>query len=399
MIRAELRGIPGLMTGEELAVLERMARSAPRIVELGCYQGRSLAAMGLANPGARLWGVDAWGDMTHRGYQGATMEACRANLEAVGVRAELLQGRTEDVAPSFGETVDLLHVDAGHSYEECARDLADWTPKVAPGGAVCVHDYGEPHNPVLRRPGVRRAVDEWLGEHPEWVIVEAADTMIACRRLIARRGALYVAYGDRAREQARESMDSLHGVAPELPVAVVSDEPLEGADHQVLHVEMDRGARAQKTRMYSLSPFERTLFLDADTRVLLDPQPGFGLLEATDVVLSQDPVRIFARQTWPHLNRQEMRATKEATSGGEHLYYNSGVIFFRRSERARALFQGWHQEWTRWGAHDQMALLRALHANPVRMAVVREQWNSHKRDVARFVFHAHRAARREGAPQ
>ncbi|NLD71173.1 MAG: hypothetical protein GX649_00490 [Chloroflexi bacterium] len=397
MIPKELKGIPGLMTGPELAVLTRMARSAGSAVELGCFHGRSLAAMGLEHPGMRLWGVDAWGDMSHRGYQGATLEACRANLERLGVRAELLQGKTEEVAPEFGETVELVHVDAGHSYEECTRDLADWTPKVGPGGALCVHDYGEPHNPALSRPEVREAVDDW--RNSDWAEVERDGVMIAFRRLIADRGALYVAYGERAREQCLESIDSLHAVAPALPVAVVSDAPLEGADHMIIHPEADRGARAQKTRMYSLSPFRETLFLDADTRVLVDPEPGFGLLRYADVVLSQDPVRVFSQQTWPHLDRREVAATRQETNGGELLYWNSGVILFRRSERARALFQAWHAEWTRWGKHDQMALMRAVYRNPVRMVAVREPWNTHKRKEAKFVFHDHRAARREGAPQ
>lgn len=397
MIPQELKGIPGLMTPGELGVLMRMARSAGSAVELGCYDGRSLAAMGLAHPGMRLWGVDWWGDMSHRGYQGASLEACRANLERLGMRAELLQGLTVDVAPDFHETVDLVHVDAGHSYEECARDLADWTPKVAPGGALCVHDYGTARKEVLDRPEVKEAVDDWRSDG--WAEVERDGVMIAFRHLIAERGALYVAYGERAREQCLASIATLREVAPGLPVAVVSDTPLEGADHQITHVECDRGARTQKTRMYALSPFRETLFLDADTRVLVDPAPGFGLLEYADVVLSQDPVRMFNEQTWPHLDRREVAATRQETGGGELLYWNSGVILFKRSERARALFQAWHAEWTRWAQHDQMALLRALYQNPVRMVAVREPWNTHKRKEAKFVFHDHRAARREGAPQ
>jgi hypothetical protein len=396
MIQA-VKSIPGLMTGEELALLCRMARSAGSAVELGCYKGRSLAAMGLTNPGATLWGVDWWGDMTHRGYQGATIEECRANLARVGVRAELLQGRTDEVAPTFAHRVDLLHIDAGHSYEECTADLAHWVPKVAPGGALCVHDYGAARKAKLERPEVQQAVDDW--RNPDWAEVERAGVMIAFRHMLADKGALYVAYGERAREQARESIRSLNAVAPELLVAVVSDSPLEGADVNILHVEVDRGARAQKTRMYSLSPFRRTLFLDADTVVLGSPEPGFGLLDYGDVVFSQDPVRVFSQQTWPHLDPQEIEATREETGGGEQLYWNSGVVFFRRSERARRLFQAWHAEWARWGRHDQMAMLRALYQNPVRIVAVRECWNTHRRKEAKFVWHNHRAARREGAPQ
>jgi hypothetical protein len=334
--------------------------------------------------------------MSHRGYQGATLEECRANLDKVGVRAELLQGRTDEVAPTFEHQVDLLHIDAGHSYEECAADLANWVPKINPGGALCVHDYGTARKAELERPEVQEAVDDWRND--DWAEVERAGVMIAFRHLVADRGALYVAYGDLARAKARESIASLRALAPDLPVAVVSDTPLEGADIAIVHPEMDRGARAQKTRMYALSPFRRTLFLDADTVVLASPEAGFGLLEYGDVVLSQDPVRVFSQQTWPHLDPKEVAATREETGGGEFLYWNSGVIFFRRSDRARAMFQAWHAEWTRWAQHDQMALFRALHRHPLRIVAVRERWNTHRRKQAAFVFHDHRGARREGAP-
>jgi len=397
MVLTELKGIPGLMTGEELELLCRMARSAESAVELGCYKGRSLAAMGLTNPGMTLYGVDWWGDMRRRGYEGATLEECRANLDKVGVRAELLQGRTDEVAPVFDHQADLLHIDAGHSYEECTADLANWVPKVNTGGALCVHDYGPARKAALERPDVQRAVDDWRND--DWAEVERAGVMIAFRHLAADRGVLYVAYGEAARARARESIKSLRTQAPGLPVAVVSDAPLKGADIQIHHVEVDRGARAQKTRMYSLSPFRRTLFLDADTVVLASPEAGFGLLDYGDVVLSQDPVRIFAQQTWPHLDPQEVAATRQETSGGEHLYWNSGVIFFRRSERARVMFQTWHAEWTRWGKHDQMPLFRSIYRHPVRIVAVREAWNTHRRPHAKFVFHDHHAARREGAPQ
>jgi predicted O-methyltransferase YrrM len=390
------KAIPGLMTTDELALLCRMARSAGSIVELGTFKGRSLAAMMLTSSKARAWAVDSFGDMSHRGYQGSTEAETRANFQRLGLSPTIVNATTTEAADGFGETVDLLHVDAGHSYEECRDDLANWAPKVKPGGAICVHDYGKARKATLDRPEVQTAVDEWRSD--SWAEVEQAGTMIAFRHIIADRGALYCAYGDKAREQAKTSIASLRAQMPTLPVAVVSDTPFPGADHSIVHVEVDRGARAQKTRMYSLSPFRRTLFLDADTQVLASPEPGFGLLDYGDVVLSQDPTRIFSQNHWPHLDPAEVAATRAELPTDELLYWNSGVIFFRRSERARSLFQAWHREWLRFQRHDQMALLRALAQNPVRVVAVRECWNTHHRPLAQFVWHNHRAARREGAP-
>jgi hypothetical protein len=212
------------------------------------------------------------------------------------------------------------------------------------------------------------------------------------------QGVLYVAYGEKARAQALASMQSLQRFAPGLPAAVVSDTPLGDALH-VHHPDADRGARTQKTQMYRLSPFEQTLFLDADTELVGSPAPGFGMLQFVDLVLAQDVTRNFADNRWTHLNQDEVAATAREIGTAQHMYFNSGVIFFRRNERVAAMMDAWHEEWQRWGVHDQMALLRAIHRSPVRIAPMRQAWNTHIRSQAAFVHHKHRQARREGAPR
>jgi len=52
--------------------------------------------------------------------------------------------------------IRLLFIDGLHTYEGVSRDIADWVPRVVPGGVVVFDDY---HNPQA---GVRRAVDELL---------------------------------------------------------------------------------------------------------------------------------------------------------------------------------------------------------------------------------------------
>ena len=390
--------ILGLMTPAELGVLCRMARSARVIAELGCYKGRSLAAMGLTNPTAKLHGIDAFGDMSHRGYEGSTQKATQANLKKAGVKAKLHIGKTNEVAPAFKHKLDLLHIDAGHSYEECSQDLADWAPKVNPGGAVCVHDYGKARKEVLDRPEVQQAVDDWRND--DWAEVERFGTMIAFRHLVADEGVLYVAYGEKARELVQNSIHTLRRQSGRrYPVAVVSDTPMKGADINIIHIEADPGARTQKTRIYALSPFRRTLYLDADTELLHGPEAGFGLLDYSDVVLAQDFNRAFSKVQWKTHLPEEKEMTKKEIGTAEVMYYNSGVFFFRRNDRIQAMMQEWHQQWLRWQKHDQMALLRAIHKHPVKIVPMRESWNTHRRHKAEFVFHNHRSASRAEAPK
>ena len=223
--------------------------------------------------------------------------------------------------------------------------------------------------------------------------------IIEQQAIIAEKGVLYVAYGVKAREQAQNSMRTLRHQMHGITVAVVSDSAVKEADHVILHPEEDRGARTQKTQMYRLSPFKKTLFLDADTEVLSSPVAGFNLLDYVDLVLAQDVNRIFIENIWPYLKQDEVAYTKKELGTGHHMYYNSGVIFFRRNEHVEAMMAAWYEEWCRWKMHDQMALLRAIHRYPVRIAPMRAPWNTHHRSGAAFVFHKHRQARRDGAPQ
>lgn len=213
------------------------------------------------------------------------------------------------------------------------------------------------------------------------------------------RGALYIAYGERAKAQARASINTLHKHAPDLPVTVVSDRPMPDGVQTIIRPDADLGARTYKTSMYVLSPYQQTLFLDADTEVRASPRAGFNLLGYVDMVLAQDVNRVFAYNKWPHLRPEEVRETVALLGTAHHMYFNSGVIFFNKNERVEEVMHMWHEEWRRFGNQDQMALLRAIHACPVRIAPMRHPWNSHRTHEASFVFHKHRQARRDGAPK
>jgi hypothetical protein len=57
-------------------------------------------------------------------------------------------------------SLDLVFLDADHSYEGARADLAAWVPKVKPGGWIGGHDYGNT-DPAYDFSGVDRAVNEW----------------------------------------------------------------------------------------------------------------------------------------------------------------------------------------------------------------------------------------------
>lgn len=49
-------------------------------------------------------------------------------------------------------SLDFVFIDADHTYEGCAADIANWTPKVRQGGLIAGHD--------INWPGVLKAVKE-----------------------------------------------------------------------------------------------------------------------------------------------------------------------------------------------------------------------------------------------
>ncbi len=68
----------------------------------------------------------------------------------------ILRGPTTAMAGSVENvTVDLVYIDACHSYECVKNDIAAWWPKLKSGGIMAFHDYEMPHY------GVKMAVTEF----------------------------------------------------------------------------------------------------------------------------------------------------------------------------------------------------------------------------------------------
>ena len=132
---------------------------------------------------------------------------------------------------------------------------------------------------------------------------------------MSERGVIYVVWGrndrtDHALDRSRKSLNAMH---PELPVEVFrvdADDPVKGL--------------LQKARMFELSPFQETLYLDADTVVL--GRLDFAFLKAQEFGLAC----CICECPW---------ARRHAGIKGETIEYNTGVLFF--TERARPVFESW----------------------------------------------------------
>lgn len=81
-----------------------------------------------------------------------------AVAEKYGARLTALEGPSHTVADSIPDcSVDLIFIDADHSYQAVRQDIIKFTPKLQPGGILCGHD--------IDYPGVNQAVNELIPDH------------------------------------------------------------------------------------------------------------------------------------------------------------------------------------------------------------------------------------------
>lgn len=151
------------------------ARPGGTIVEVGCWQGRSLAWLATHVRAVRkdlhIVGVDRCTGSTGADFannheptlvaHGGTLAgALHRNLIACGLAeaVTLLIADSQRAARLFGNaTLEGVFLDASHDEAAVRADIVAWLPKVRPGGWLGGHDY----DPVW--PGVIAAVDGVFG--------------------------------------------------------------------------------------------------------------------------------------------------------------------------------------------------------------------------------------------
>jgi len=202
---AHARAAKGFMPEDEGALLHRWARErlpfGPAL-EVGTYCGKSAVWLGGAarEVGGTVVTVDH-----HRGSEENqagwehhddslvdhdlgvmdTLPTFRRTLAAAGLEDQVVAvvGRSETVGAWWRTPLSLLFIDGGHGVEPARTDYRCWTPRVAPGGALIIHDVfpdpadgGLPPYEEIYLP----ALESGLFEE-----VEARGSMRVLRRVIA----------------------------------------------------------------------------------------------------------------------------------------------------------------------------------------------------------------------
>ncbi|HKY57429.1 MAG TPA: class I SAM-dependent methyltransferase [Aeromicrobium sp.] len=159
---AALAGVKGFMPPEEGALLYRWAlKQLPQgpALEVGTYAGKSAIYLGsaAAQVGGTVFTVDH-----HRGSEENqagwehhdpetvdpefglmdTLGMFRKNIARAGLEdwVVAIVGASATVARWWQTPLSLLFIDGGHGIEPARTDFRCWTPWVAPGGVLVIHD-------------------------------------------------------------------------------------------------------------------------------------------------------------------------------------------------------------------------------------------------------------------
>ncbi len=215
-------------------------------------------------------------------------------------------------------------------------------------------------------------------------------------------GIIYMAFGQKAADAVRKSMISLKTIGLDIPVCVVGDTAIQGVQFIEWKGESPYDASQPpnfqfragrvKPKLFDLSPFDYTLYVDADTEFVGDIRPGFALLDSVDIAVAEEIKTIGQLYNQPRagweINIQERDATIVEMGGADFKFLNSGVIFFRKSEIVKATFEEWHRQWLVWQQWDeQMALMRAIKKTAIIIRRLGVDWNAPHREQARVIFH------------
>lgn len=187
-------------------------------------------------------------------------------------------------------------------------------------------------------------------------------------------GVCFVAYGAPACRELGTSIAALRKVC-DYPIAIISDQktPYSDVQHIVFPLR-DKGARWSKLNLDTLSPFDYTLYLDVDTRVMGGIFAGFDILQSGyDLVIAPSNFQYSA--IFRHIQNAERQLTFEELGTSELLQLQAGVFFFRKSPAMLELFTTWRVEWERFEDQDQAALLRALDKTPVKLWILSYMFN------------------------
>lgn len=114
------------------------------ILETGRFNGGSVVVMACANDAVPIFSID---------LQPQNDERLKSILNQINVggNVDLIVGDSQKTKYSQIGNIDLLFIDADHSFDGCLNDLVNWYPNLVTGGHLVLHDsyFGSEVQPAV----------------------------------------------------------------------------------------------------------------------------------------------------------------------------------------------------------------------------------------------------------
>jgi len=157
------------MNQEERKFLRKQIKLIPRkgiVVEIGSWKGGSAVDFSKASKKygkeIRLYCIDTWDYRKRHNSPKLCKIALKENIYKTFKKNmedyphTVLIGKNKLFLKQFDDgSVDVIFLDANHSFDAVKEDICNWLPKLKVGGVFCGHDYGR------KEYGVTEAVHEF----------------------------------------------------------------------------------------------------------------------------------------------------------------------------------------------------------------------------------------------
>lgn len=293
-----------------------------RFVELGSHYGYSYFAFCQAierlGISTAAYAVDTWQGDEHAGfYDNSVYEAVLATNQRYAGFSRLNRATFAEAVEYFSdESIDLIHIDGRHFYDDVKQDYESWLPKLTKDAIVLFHDT----NVRERDFGVWKFFEELSAKHPAFQFNHGNGLgVLALGAIPEKLAALFVADGSEV-DQIRSVYSSLGGLLVPRRQLMAKTEAIaqmlkEGADvspnaAETLARMSDWDPQIQVIR----STIERykTNALASDPAALHAAQARASELEAAMVALNEEVAQIRALRVSEEAEMREIRQANES---------------------------------------------------------------------------------------
>lgn len=156
-----------LVPGQEQWLFSAASRTPDegRIVEIGCYKGRSTVSLAFGCVGTRkkVFSIDLFGGVYHDvagrehlegEFAAGFFETWHNNLTRNGLSGYVtpLVGPSQQIVRHWRAPIHGIFIDGSHEFEDVLADFESFYPYVVPGGWIALHDV----------------IENWEGPYRAW---------------------------------------------------------------------------------------------------------------------------------------------------------------------------------------------------------------------------------------